>query len=394
MRRDARLCPGPLFSSTPPRFEPLEPRTLCAADLTTSLVAHWSFEDLGNAPAQFADVSPHGDNHPATPAGDPVLLKQHRANHVLQLDGNGDRLTVANSSDINLGTQAKRSIAFWFRVDDATLDTRKQLIFEEGGTTRGLNLYVFDGRAYVGGWNKPSGESNWAGTWLSTAGVQSGRWHHLALTLDGGATTADDALRGYLDGQLFAQGVGSQLWSHSGSNTIGDHTDGTIFHDATGGGSNTAAFAGQLDDGRIYNRALDPAEVRRLAQGPAAVPPPTPINPLRLQPAELTYERLPPAPIEINTTPPPARLDPGTLPDYPGLATTHATHDFTPTPSTLSAPAHSNQSLGAWDAMWQPLELWDQLAGYFDRTGTTPVDDAEASETATADVDVNEPPLR
>lgn len=371
----------------PPRFEALEPRRLFAVDLGGSLVAHWTFEDASGA-AVYADVSPDAPDHPATPAGDAALTAQNNANRVLQLDGSGDRFTAPNSSAINLDIQGQRTVAFWFQVDDVDENTRKQMIFEEGGTSRGLNLYVFDGQIYVGGWNLPGGESNWSGTWLGTAGVQSGRWHHVALTLDGGATTEADALRGYLDGREFGRGVGSQLWPHAGSITVGDHTDGTIFHDGVDGASNTNAFAGQLDDGRVYNRTLNAAEVFTLARGPAAAQ----TNPSAAAPTlatpDLEYTLAPAAQLEVGVQPPPENLNAEQTPDYPARAI------IPPTPKSAEAdpaPASTESNAADWDDAWYPAEMWDELAAFFDdesQQEPTPQDQA------TVEVDVQDAPLR
>lgn len=344
----------------PPCFEALEARQLFAVDLGGSLIAHWTFEDTDATPAQFADVSPGGSDQPATRQGDAVLVEQDPRNQTLQLDGSGDYLAVANSADINLGIHTNRSVAFWFRVDDASLSSRKQIIYEEGGTTRGLVVYVYADQLYVGGWNTPGSESGWAGTWLNTAGVESGRWHHVALTLDGQATTTPTALSGYLDGQRFAQGVGSQLWSRSGSITLGNHSDGTRFHDGNVS-SFTAGFAGQLDDGRLYNRTLQPADVVLLARGPAEALARLATAPPRLAVHDIPYTLAPDSGIDTPAVSPPQRLNAEQTPDFPGLALEPAPGPATPNSNTpLSLPDFDTSEL--WAAVSQPLHLWPELS--------------------------------
>jgi hypothetical protein len=126
--------------------------------------------------------------------------------------------------DITEGVHGQRTISLWFRVDDPYIRTRKQVLYEEGDATRGLNLYLYNKRLYAGGWNLPTsgGESGWAGTFISTDQWESpqvggeGQWHHVALVLSGTATVADDALTLYVDGRLIDSGAGSQLWGHGG----------------------------------------------------------------------------------------------------------------------------------------------------------------------------------
>ncbi len=66
----------------------------------------------------------------------------------------------------------------------------------------------------------------------------------------------------YLDGQQFAQGEGSQLWSHVNPIGIGSVNDATRFHDGVSNTNNS--FAGNVDEVQIYNRALDNLEMESL----------------------------------------------------------------------------------------------------------------------------------
>jgi len=243
-------------------LETLEPRLLfCAtaavfADLASDLDAWWRFDDVGVT--TVADDSGSVSTH----AG---ALNGAASVSALGFCGGsglfaGGEMNVANHSDINLGTNTQRTIALWFQADDVA-GAGRQLLYEEGGGTRGLNIYIEDGRLVVGGWNRS--ESGWLGTWVSTGAVESGRWHHVALTLDGGPTTQPDALHGYLDGVRFGSGEGSQLWSHSGDVTIGGVGD-TRYPD---GGGGSTAFLGRIDDMRIYNRALSSYDVSVLGGG-------------------------------------------------------------------------------------------------------------------------------
>ena len=94
-----------------------------------------------------------------------------------------------------------------------------------------------DGQLYVGGWNAVAGESNWTETFLATAAPTDGEWHHVALTLEGGATVSTDALKAYLDGASIGSGDGSQLWDHGGDIGFGNMNEGTLFHDGGAVGS-------------------------------------------------------------------------------------------------------------------------------------------------------------
>ena len=180
-------------------------------------------------------------------------------NFALSFDGNNDYVKINNSSDINTGSHhTQKTIEAWFKVNDKSITNRKQTIYEQGGTVRGLNIYIHGGRLYVGGWNEPGGESNWQGTWLSTNNIQNGTWHHVALTLNGGNSKTNNAFKGYLDGQEFGSGQGSKLWNHPGDISIGRNKD-TKFH--SGDYNSYRYFGGYIDEMRLWNITRTQAQI-------------------------------------------------------------------------------------------------------------------------------------
>src|SRR3989338_5411221 len=104
------------------------------------------------------------------------------------------------------------------------------------------------------------GESNWQGTYLSTA-IEGGGWHHVALTLKGGETISADALKGYLDGTEFGRGEGSQLWEHAALIGIGGMNNATKFHDEGIMDGNGHYLKGRINGVEIYNRELSAVEI-------------------------------------------------------------------------------------------------------------------------------------
>ncbi|MEM8502468.1 MAG: NF038122 family metalloprotease [Cyanobacteria bacterium P01_D01_bin.1] len=226
------------------------------------LVAHWTFDDTNGTV-----VSDTTTVHNATVINSSVNNNRWVEGNLegaISLDGVDDYVAVADSDAINLETNAQRTVSLWFKADDKNTSEHKQVLYEEGGGTRGLNIYIHDGRLYAGGWNLPSNQSNWAGTYLQTGDIVSGRWHHVTLVLDGDEQVRDGAFTAYLDGVRFGSGEGSQLWRRSGNVGFGAVNDGTRFHDGTSGSTGSNAFAGSLDEARIYNRALEDAEIALL----------------------------------------------------------------------------------------------------------------------------------
>ncbi len=223
------------------------------ADYDPDLVAHFKFDAAGTP------VDSTGNGLDGSYLNGASWTASGRIGGGAQCDGTDDLVSIPNSDLINTGTHGQRSVTAWFLATDPSVNARKQTIYEEGGSARGLAIYLFDARLYVGGWNAQSGESNWSGTYLSTTNVTAGQWHHVALVLDGGATTTPEAFSAYLDGEMIATGDGSQLWAHSDAIGVGGLNGGTLLHDGTTSG--THGFAGRIDDGRIYNRALSADDI-------------------------------------------------------------------------------------------------------------------------------------
>jgi hypothetical protein len=214
---------------------------------TDDLVANLDF-DSGDA----SDSSPFGGSNNGSLEGDPEFV-----DGAVVFDGD-DAINIRNSADINIGTHSQRTISLQFNADNVTT---RQLLYEEGGTTRGLSIYIDNGLLYVGGWNVPDSESGWDPVFVSTS-ITAGTSNSVTLVLDGGTTVAPGALTGYANGRAFGTAAGSQLWSHGGGIGIGGTNGRTIFHD--GRSSSNAYFSGSIDNFNIFNRALNAAEVQEL----------------------------------------------------------------------------------------------------------------------------------
>ena len=229
----------------------------------SNLVVELEFNDSGNT---AVDTSPNGNvNNAQLVGGAKIATDAEPFGKVLQLDGINDRATVANSADLNLSNHAQRTVSVWFNAEDINR-ANPQVIYEEGGQVRGLNIYLDDGQLYVGGWNV--NESNWQGTYLSSTAISSDTWHHVALVLDAAPdvrAVQPEVLFAYLDGVEVGRGSGSQLWSRPDGIGLGGLNQSTKFH--TGNSqNNNLSLLGKIDEARIYNSALNAAEVAELAE--------------------------------------------------------------------------------------------------------------------------------
>ena len=208
----------------------------------------WLFEDIGGDTVE--DSSQNGLS--GTIVGDPELV-DGVVGMALKLNGETDSVTIPNDPMINTGSYTDRTIKAIFNCDDVSISDRKQMIYEEGGDGKGLNVYVFDGDVYVGKWEGGGG----TGEWPSTP-IESGTWYEVALVLRDGA-----GLELWLNGDLVKEESTNLLTDHPGLIAIGMINDGTVFPDTGAtGASNMHFFQGLIDEVWVINVALTEAELQ------------------------------------------------------------------------------------------------------------------------------------
>ena len=96
----------------------------------------------------------------------------------------------------------RRTISLWFKVEDLQ-NSEELIIYEENGTTQGLNIYVENERLFFDVWNQVGNE--WSGSYTSSNAIASDTWHHVALAID---SQSDRDFVAYLDGVDIDEGEG------------------------------------------------------------------------------------------------------------------------------------------------------------------------------------------
>ncbi|MGI9275750.1 MAG: VCBS domain-containing protein [Endozoicomonas sp.] len=234
--------------------------TPASPDINANLVGLWHFnsDSLDSAPGDT--ISDHGTLQGAASTDSTGLN-----GNGLTLTANGDALLIPSSTEINSGAVADRTISLAFRVDQDNDLTSRQVLFEEGDTTRGLNAYIENTTLYMGGYDSSIG---WDGTWYSISVPSGNDWHNVSLVL------GNNTLSAWLDREQLTTVVqdsstGNKSLSASHASLVfgGLHGD-TVFHDTVQDSANndqiTHSFIGQLDEARVYNRALTNQEVNAL----------------------------------------------------------------------------------------------------------------------------------
>lgn len=223
---------------------------------TTNQVIHYTFNE-GSGTTAFDAIG--GDHNGSLANG--VLwssVSDSIAGGAVRFDGVNDVIKIADSSDINVGTYLERSISFWFRAEDAS-KAGAQVLYEEGGGTRGLNFYLEAETLYFGGWN--NNENGWGESYLSTP-LNDDEWHHVAIVVDAPETTNGNFIA-YLDGFEVARSPAAAINNHTGDIGIGAMDDSTRYHDGSSSGDGNH-FEGWIDEFQLWNRALSAEEVGQL----------------------------------------------------------------------------------------------------------------------------------
>lgn len=167
------------------------------------------------------------------------------------LDGTDDFIELSDSDNINTTTVNNRTVEGYFKVDDAT---SRQVIYKEGGGSRGIVMYVENDYVVVGGYNRVNGDYSprWNGTYFREP-ISDDTWYHIALVFDNVSTPVNDPiaasdntnLKWYLDGTLMDSRAGFEIRSHSGDANLGRSDSNVRYPNCgtwTSGGSSEYCF--------------------------------------------------------------------------------------------------------------------------------------------------------
>jgi hypothetical protein len=218
------------------------------------------FEDVGT------DVPDDSANtHTANLIGSPQVVDGLKGN-ALEFNGIDDGVHIPDAAAINMSTHQNHTVIAVFKCADVD-KSEKQCVYEEGGSTRGLTIYVHEGLVYAGAWNRADYDPQWnPGTFFS-APISSNQWVAVAAILrDGGPGQEEYKFEMWMDGHLIDIGPGGQLQSRSDDNGIGNVQAQTNFHDGTVGAGHW--FEGAVDELWILNVALTEVELSQWAGKP------------------------------------------------------------------------------------------------------------------------------
>lgn len=225
----------------------------------TGMVGNWHIdEEKGQTVSDLSGNRLHGTLGPtsAVEAEDPVWTTRRFDTAALEFDGVEDYVRVRHSNALQ---PARISVEAWVRGTTVFTDHPRAIVAKSAdgchkgaysiytGNDGGISFYVASADSYA---ESPAADP---------AIVWDGAWHHVVGTYD------RKAVRFYLDGAEV--GTGTPASFPIGYNTftardmyIGDYDGGLQC-------GNQGNFAGSIDDVRVWNRALTPAEVAARTAG-------------------------------------------------------------------------------------------------------------------------------
>ena len=257
--------------------------------LADNPIAYWRLDDeaqggisnIGTAPGiaatatggDFLELGVEGLADPSNPA----MRFLGTDFDAFDLDGviTGGRVNIADNALTNSGgPYTEKTIELWFSADNVEPDSQ-QIIFEQGGSTRGISIYVYEGEVVAGVHNSANDDGALSTPWPAGTGAERGLAfvkaeieadtpYHLALVMDGDEDGFEGTVTGYLNGESMGvvEGIG-RLFSHTDDTHIGGGMQ-TLFED---GGVGTDVdlelryFEGIIDDVALYNRALSAGRI-------------------------------------------------------------------------------------------------------------------------------------
>jgi len=202
------------------------------------LVGGWNFDE-GPGPTA-ADAS--GNNNVGTLTGG-VQWGARETGGALEFDGSSGYVRVPFGPTLKLLNQGDFTVAAWFKSD--VVPTENKEVFQQGDANGSGRTWLYIGAT--------SGEIR---TFLGNAATNSGinvtpdTWFHAAVVVKEGG--ANDTVQVYVNGKPAGAAAQRGVENSEGPYFIGCHKNLTNFWD------------GQIDDVRLYKRALSAAEVKAM----------------------------------------------------------------------------------------------------------------------------------
>jgi hypothetical protein len=207
-------------------------------------VGVWSFNEGSGAVAHDTSLPPHHDNGTLLTG---TTWTKGRFSNALSFDGNTAGVDVPNESGLQ-GSSV--SVSAW--VNSATSPGNFKYVAAKGAqgclaASYGLYTGPDGGLEFYAGSN---GGLNWVASPDAGTSVWDGNWHNVIGTFDG------SIVRLYVDGKEVGSGTPDNTAVSYDLSNGGDLLVGNY------GGCAGLGFSGKIDEVKVFDRALEPQEIR------------------------------------------------------------------------------------------------------------------------------------
>lgn len=232
------------------------PASLSQQILAANPAVYYRLNDGGPT----ADDSGFGGGVNATYAGGvttgaPALYANGGTNSA-SFNGTNGRVAVSDSPLINTTILTQKTVELVFNAND---NLSRQVLYEEGGPTNSVNIYINNGRLHITGRDQNNwGPSTPLGPTNLSIPINAGETYHVAFVF----SQAENRFEGYVNGvSIGAVSVGNQSFpSHSNNIGIGGVEQDAWFDDILANG-NGFYFDGRISDVAIYTNNLTDAQI-------------------------------------------------------------------------------------------------------------------------------------
>jgi hypothetical protein len=186
--------------------------------------------------------------------------------NAVRFNGSNQFMATANHADINLSTVGQRTLTVSLETNN-DVNTR-QLVFEEGGTSRGINIYIENGDIHCGYWNNTNdGDGVQAYTEVSGS-ISENSKNIITYLYDysnySGPSGANGTVECFVNGNsIGSTDTTSRLFGHSGDIGLGAVNQQTVYASGptTVDGDN---FKGVIYEFLMYNSAHSEQDITKL----------------------------------------------------------------------------------------------------------------------------------
>lgn len=184
----------------------------------------------------------------------------------IRFNGSQELMATADHADINLSVVGQRTLVMSFKTSDNV--SSRQVLFEEGGTVRGLNIYIENNELRCGFWNIRNDGDGLQNYIEVKSGITADTKYTVMYKFDYShftdANSADGTVECFVNGvSTGSENTTSRLHPHSGDIGLAGMNDGSYFHDGAGNSSGLY-FDGVIYEMLLYNTAHSDENLNKL----------------------------------------------------------------------------------------------------------------------------------